>query len=399
MLDLIKAQAVRNDAKIVLLVADGVGGLPMTPGGPTELEAAATPRLDALVAANVCGALIPVAPGITPGSGPGHLGLFGYDPLHYEVGRGVIEALGIDFELGPNDIAARGNFCTVGPGGEITDRRAGRMASEPARQLVTKLKDIRIAGVEVLVEHVRDYRFVVILRGDDLPADVADTDPGRTGVPPLQLTARNPGSERVAELLGAFIAQAARMLADDHPANMVTLRGIARKPALPVFEEVCQMRAGAIAAYPMYRGLARLVGMNVLDAGSTWADQVASLARHWNGYDFFFLHYKHTDAAGEDGDFERKVRCIEEFDAEISNVMDLQPDVVIVTGDHSTPALLRSHSWHPVPVLLAAKTCLPDLATSFGERQCLQGGLGQFQAKYLLPLALAHAGKLAKFGA
>ena len=203
----------------------------------------------------------------------------------------------------------------------------------------------------------------------------------------------------VPELLGEFVAQAAGVLQNDHPANMVTLRGIARKPALPAFEEVCQMRAGAIAVYPMYRGLARLVGMNILDAGSSWADQVASLARHWNDYGFFFLHYKYTDAAGEDGDFERKVRCIEEFDAEIGKVMELQPDVVIVTGDHSTPALLRSHSWHPVPVLLAAKTCLPDLATSFGERQCLQGGLGQFQAKYLLPLALAHAGKLAKFGA
>jgi 2,3-bisphosphoglycerate-independent phosphoglycerate mutase len=399
MLDLIKSLAIENESKIVLLVADGLGGLPMEPGGPTELEAASTPNLDALLAGNVCGLSIPVAPGITPGSGPGHLGLFGYDPLHYSIGRGVLEALGIDFDLGPDDVAARGNFCTVGPDGAITDRRAGRISTDVCRRLVDKLRTIRLDGVEMFLEPVRDYRFVLVLRGEGLGAAIEDTDPGRTGVPPLEPVARDAPSERTAALLRHFIEQTASLLADEHPANMITLRGIARRPPIPTFQEVYRLRAGAIAVYPMYRGLARLVGMSILPAGGSWAEQVERLREDWRDHDFFFLHYKYTDAAGEDGDFARKVKCIEEFDAQIAGVMELRPDVVIVTGDHSTPASWRSHSWHPVPVLLAARTCRPDAATRFGEDQCLHGGLGQLEAKYLLPLALAHAGRLGKYGA
>jgi 2,3-bisphosphoglycerate-independent phosphoglycerate mutase len=399
MLDLIKPLAIRNQSKIVLAVADGLGGLPIERGGPTELEAAATPQLDALVADNVCGLSIPVLPGITPGSGPGHLGLFGYDPLQHQIGRGVLEALGIDFGLQPKDVAARGNFCTVDANGVIIDRRAGRISSEAARELVAKLKQIRIPGVEVFVEPVREYRFVLVLRGAEAAADVDDTDPGRTGVPPLEPKERNAESEPTAKLIGQFIKQAAEILKDDHPANMVTLRGIGRRPPIPPMEEVYGVRAAAIAVYPMYRGLARLVGMTILDPGTSWAQQTEALRRHWEDFDFFFLHYKYTDAAGEDGDFRRKVQCIEEFDGQLPNVIELGPDVLIVTGDHSTPAKLRNHSWHPVPVLLAADSCRPDEVHSFGERPCLQGGLGQLEAKYLLPLALAHAGRLAKFGA
>jgi len=399
MLHLIKQLAIRNDTKIVLLVADGLGGLAIEPGGPTELEAAATPNLDALVAENVCGLSLPVAPGITPGSGPGHLGLFGYDPLEFTIGRGVLEALGIDFDLGPDDVAARGNFCTVDADGRITDRRAGRIATEIARGLVEKLRDVRIEGVKVFVEPVQDYRFVLVLRGQGLEAEIDDTDPGRTGEAPLAPTALTPGSERTAAILKEFVAQAADILKDDHPANMITLRGIAKRPPIPQMEEVYQLRSAAIAVYPMYRGLARLVGMRILDAGRTLDDQIAALRRHWEEADFFFVHYKYTDAAGEDGDFARKVTCIEEVDAQIAEIVKLGPDVLIVTGDHSTPAKLKSHSWHPVPVVLAAGSCRRDEATAFGEAQCLRGGLGQLEAKYLLPLALAHAGRLAKFGA
>ena len=399
MLHLIKQLAIRNDSKIVLLVADGLGGLAIEPGGPTELEAAATPNLDALVAENVCGLSLPVAPGITPGSGPGHLGLFGYDPLEFTIGRGVLEALGIDFDLGPDDVAARGNFCTVDADGRITDRRAGRIATEIARGLVEKLRDVRIEGVKVFVEPVQDYRFVLVLRGQGLEAEIDDTDPGRTGEAPLAPTALTPGSERTAAILKEFVAQAADILKDDHPANMITLRGIAKRPPIPQMEEVYQLRSAAIAVYPMYRGLARLVGMRILDAGRTLDDQIAALRRHWEEADFFFVHYKYTDAAGEDGDFARKVTCIEEVDAQIAEIVKLGPDVLIVTGDHSTPAKLKSHSWHPVPVVLAAGSCRRDEATAFGEAQCLRGGLGQLEAKYLLPLALAHAGRLAKFGA
>jgi 2,3-bisphosphoglycerate-independent phosphoglycerate mutase len=399
MLDLIKQLAIPNETRIVLAVADGLGGLPIEPGGPTELEAAATPHLDALAASNVCGLSLPVLPGITPGSGPGHLGLFGYDPLQHQIGRGVLEALGIDFDLQRNDVAARGNFCTVDADGRITDRRAGRIASEPAREVVQKLKQIRIPGAEIFVEHVREYRFVLVLRGDQAGADVADTDPGREGVRPLEPRAQNSESEPTAGLIRQFIAEAAVILKDEPHANMVTLRGVARRPPIPSMAEVYGLRAAALAVYPMYRGLARLVGMTILDPGRSWAEQVVALGRHWRDFDFFFLHYKYTDAAGEDGDFRRKVQRIEEFDAEIANIVELGPDVLIVTGDHSTPARLRSHSWHPVPVLLAAQSCRPDRVESFGERPCLSGGLGQLEAKHLLPLALAHAGRLAKFGA
>jgi 2,3-bisphosphoglycerate-independent phosphoglycerate mutase len=399
MLDLIKPLVVRNASKIVLAVADGLGGLPVEPGGPTELEAAATPNLDALVRDNVCGLSLPVRPGITPGSGPGHLGLFGYDPVEHQIGRGVLEALGIDFDLRSNDVAARGNFCTVDAEGRITDRRAGRIANEPARAVVAKLKQIRIPDAQVFVEHVREYRFVVVLRGDPAGAEVADTDPGREGVRPLAPKAENSESEPTARLIEQFIAQAAALLKDEAPANMVTLRGIARRPPISSMAEVYGLSAAALAVYPMYRGLARLVGMTVLDPGRNWTEQCEALRRHWRDFDFFFLHYKYTDAAGEDGDFQRKVERIEEFDAGFPTIVELGPDVLIVTGDHSTPAKLKSHSWHPVPVLLASDACRPDLVESFGERPCLAGGLGQLEAKHLLPLALAHAGRLAKFGA
>jgi 2,3-bisphosphoglycerate-independent phosphoglycerate mutase len=287
----------------------------------------------------------------------------------------------------------------VGAGGAITDRRAGRISTEVGRRLVEKLRQIRIEGVEVHVEPVRDYRFVLVLRGRGLEAEIEDTDPGREGKPPRAATARAPGSKRTAALIASFVEQAAAILEDEHPANMITLRGIAKRPPMPSFEEAYRLRAAAIAVYPMYRGLARLVGMTILPPGRNWAEQVEALRRRWDAYDFFFLHYKYTDAAGEDGDFDRKVERIEEFDGEIGAVADLKPDVLIVTGDHSTPALLRSHSWHPVPVVLAAGSCRPDAATTFGETQCLHGGLGQIEAKYLLPLALAHAGRLAKYGA
>jgi 2,3-bisphosphoglycerate-independent phosphoglycerate mutase len=399
MFDLMRALATPSSSKIVLLVADGLGGLPREPGGPTELEAAATPHLDGLVARNVCGLSLPVAPGITPGSGPGHLGLFGYDPLACTIGRGVLEALGIDFDLGPDDVAARGNFCTVDADGKITDRRAGRISSEVGRELVEKLRAVGIEGAEIFVEPVRDYRFVLVIRAPDLGDEIADTDPGTTGVPPRRPQAQGPASQRTAALLKTFISRAAEILKNDHPANMITLRGIAKRPPIPQFEEVYRLRAGAIAVYPMYRGLARLVGMTIFQPGATLADQLEALRRHWDDADFFFVHYKYTDAAGEDGDFDRKVACIEEVDAAIPAIVGLGPDVLIVTGDHSTPSSLRSHSWHPVPVLLAAATCRPDAATTFGERACLHGGLGQIEAKYLLPLALAHAGRLAKFGA
>jgi len=399
LLDLMRRLHVKNSTKIVLLVADGLGGLPLQAGGKTELETAQTPNLDALAARGVLGLSTPVLPGITPGSGPGHLGLFGYDPLQFQIGRGVLEGLGIDFDLGPNDVAIRGNFCTLDAAGNISDRRAGRIASEIGARLCAKLDQIKIPGVEVFVRPVKEYRLVVVFRGAGLGGNVEDTDPQKTGVPPLDPVARDAGSKTTADIARSFLKQAREVLKNDAPANFFTMRGIDKRPHIPTFEEVYGLRAGAIAVYPMYRGLARLVSMQVLDAGQTLDDQCRRLEQSWNDFDFFFMHFKYTDSTGEDGNFAAKVERIEQLDSAIPQIAALKPDVLIVTGDHSTPSKMRSHSWHPVPVLLAADSCRSDACTSFGEAQCLSGGLGQFPAKHLMSLALAHAGRLEKFGA
>jgi len=388
-----------NKSKIVLLVADGLGGLPLELGGKTELETARTPNLDALVREGVCGLSLPVLPGITPGSGPGHLGLFGYDPLQYRIGRGILEALGINFEVGPRDVAVRGNFCTVDGEGKITDRRAGRPTTERCVEMCQRMREIKIPGVEVFVEPVREHRFVVVVRGDGLADAVNDTDPQAVGVAPLAAKGADAPSQKTADAVNAFIAEAGRVLKEHAPTNMVTLRGFARYPKIDTLKEIYGLNAAAIAVYPMYKGLARLVGMEVLDAGATLGDQMETLRKVWDWYDFFFLHYKYTDSTGEDGNFPAKVEVIERLDAEIPKVRALNPDVIIVTGDHSTPSKLKSHSWHPVPTILWADSCRSDRVTEFGESQCLHGGLGRFEAKHLLTLAMAHAGRLAKYGA
>ncbi|MBN73740.1 2,3-bisphosphoglycerate-independent phosphoglycerate mutase [Gimesia chilikensis] len=396
---LMKKLQKKNDSKIVLLVSDGLGGLPLEPGGKTELETANTPNLDELAKNGTLGRSIPVLPGITPGSGPGHLGLFGYDPLQFNIGRGVLEALGIDFELGPDDVAIRGNFCTLDDDGNITDRRAGRIASEIGVELCKKLDQIEIPGVEVFVRPVKEYRLVIVLRAKGLGGDINDTDPQKTGVPPLEPVGQNEASQKTAEICKEFLKQAGEILKDDRPANLLTMRGIAKMPEIPTFEEVYGTRAAAIAVYPMYRGLARLVSMDVKDAGQTLESQMDCLEKIWDDYDFFFVHYKYTDSTGEDGNFAAKVAKTEEVDSCIPRIKALKPDVLIVTGDHSTPSKMKSHSWHPVPVLLSAENARFDGCQSFGESECIKGGLGQFEAKYLMSMAMAHAGRLEKYGA
>jgi 2,3-bisphosphoglycerate-independent phosphoglycerate mutase len=397
--ELVRDLAEKNTSKIVMLVADGLGGLPMETGGKTELETAATPNLDRLAGRGTSGSSVPVLPGITPGSGPGHLGLFGYDPLEFKIGRGALEATGIGFELGPDDVAARGNFCTLDAEGLITDRRAGRIPSEESFEVVERLQAVKIPGVETFVRPVKEHRFVVVWRGPGLSGAVADTDPQATGVPPLAPEPLDAAAARTAEVAAEFVRQAREILADEPKANGMVLRGFAGRPALPSYEELYGLRAAAIAVYPMYKGLARLAGMTLVGEASTLGEQLDVLAECWNDFDFFFLHFKYTDSTGEDGAFERKVARIEELDAAIPRIEALGPDVLIVTGDHSTPSRLRSHSWHPVPTLLAAETCRPDGLTGFSERDCLRGGFGIFPAKHLMLLAMAHAERLGKYGA
>ncbi|HMP01411.1 MAG TPA: 2,3-bisphosphoglycerate-independent phosphoglycerate mutase [Gemmatales bacterium] len=397
--DLVRRLREPNTTKIVMLVADGLGGLPLEPGGKTELEAAHTPQLDAAAREGVCGLSVPVLPGITPGSGPGHLGLFGYDPLEYQIGRGVLEALGINFPVGPQDVAIRGNFCTIDEEGLITDRRAGRPSTERCIDMCGLLRQIGIPNVELFVEPVREHRFVLVIRAADLGDHVNDTDPQGLGLAPLTARGADPASERTAEIVNQFVAEAARVLRKEAPTNMVTLRGFARYPNIATMEEIYGLRSVAIAVYPMYKGLARLVGMTIAECGSTLEEQIRTLEDLWEQYDFFFLHYKYTDSTGEDGNFMAKVQMIEKLDEVIPAIQRLGPDVFIVTGDHSTPSKMRSHSWHPVPTLLVAEMTRTDGVAGFSEAACLHGGLGHFEAKYLMLHALAHARRLGKYGA
>jgi len=388
-----------NTTKIILCSLDGLGGLPRPGTGKSELETARLPSLHSLASRSACGLLRHVGPGITPGSGPGHLGLFGYDPLQHPVGRGVLEALGIDFHLKPGDVAARGNFCTMDAQGRITDRRAGRIATDVCARLCEKLREIKVGGAEIVIEPVKEHRFVLVLRGEGLSGRISETDPQAHGVPPLRARALEPAAERSAAAVNEFVERTQPLLRDAAPANMVLLRGFDRQPDIPLFPGTFRLRAAAVAAYPMYRGLARLVGMDVLETGPTFADEIATLKRHWDNFDFFFLHYKDTDKAGEDGDFDAKVAALERFDARLPDILALGPDVLAVAGDHSTPSILAAHGWQPVPALVSSTYCGADHVSRFTERDCAGGALGLMPAQDLMPLLMANGLRLAKYGA
>ncbi len=400
----------KTPSRILLVVLDGVGGLPKEPGGPTELAAAKTPNLDRLAEHSALGLFTPVAPGIAPGSGPGHLSIFGYDPFKYQVGRGVLSALGLGIPLGPRDVAVRGNFATLNPDGTIQDRRAGRPPTEENRRVIEKLKAKiqEIDGVRVELYTESEHRFVLVLRGEGLGARVTDTDPQSTGVPPRAAEPEDPGdakSAKTARILNRFVELAREALKDEPVINGVLLRGVSQKPDFPKLPEVAKVRAAAIASYPMYRGVAELVGMEALSLREDEEDpdrpraKLEALKESWGDYDFFYLHFKKTDSKGEDGDFEGKVERIELFDALLPELLALKPDVLLITGDHSTPAVLKAHSWHPVPVLLHAPYLRSDAARRFTEDEAAKGSLGALVGPVLLPLMLAHAGKLQKFGA
>jgi 2,3-bisphosphoglycerate-independent phosphoglycerate mutase len=397
--ELLAKLAAPNKTKIVLSVVDGLGGLPDPRTHRSELETANIPQLDHLATDSVCGLTIPVDYGVTPGSGPGHMALFGYDPLEHEVGRGVLEALGIDFELQRSDLAARGNFCTLDAGGKITDRRAGRIPTTLTVELCERLNQIKLPGVELIIEPVREHRFVLVMRGEGLQDGLAQTDPEREGVEPYPVRATDEASRSSADLANEFIKQARQLLSDQPHANGLLLRGFAKTPDLPSMPELTLMRAGAFAVYPMYRGLAKLAGMEVSPGGGTQESQLEALKSRWDDFDFFFYHFKRADAAGEDGDFHAKVEALEEYDKLIPQLRALDADVLMVAGDHSTPAQFAAHSWHPVPFLLYSKHGIVDNVEQFNEAACRTGALGTFQARHALSLAMAHAGRLMKYGA
>lgn len=392
----------KNNSKICLIVLDGLGGLPV--GGSTELEAAETPNLDALASGSACGLHMPVGMGITPGSGPGHLSLFGYDPIEWQIGRGVLEALGLGIELKKTDIAIRINYATVEKG-IVKDRRAGRIPTDESRKITERLQDKirKIEDVEVIFSPGMEHRFAVVLRFPEvLPkgsAAIKDTDPQSEGKAPVPVTPETPQAEKVARVIEQLISSVTDIIRTEPRANYILLRGFSQVPDIPHFEEVYGLKSLCIAVYPMYRGLARLLGMEAPALSGDIREEIEFLKKSYDDYDFFFLHVKKVDSYGEDGNFKGKVSKIEEFDAALPEILGLKPDVLIITGDHSTPALVKGHSWHPVPVLLNSPYVLGKTCKTFSERECVKGELGIFPTVNLMPLALANAGRLKKFGA
>jgi 2,3-bisphosphoglycerate-independent phosphoglycerate mutase len=397
--EILRSLVVQTDSKLLMVVIDGLGGLPQR--GKTELEAAKIPNLDRLASRSACGLIDPISSGITPGSGPSHLALFGYDPIRYEIGRGVLEAMGIDLQLTRDDLAARGNFATIDEKGKIVDRRAGRISTEKNKELCQILqKEMKeLDGVQVFVYPGREHRFVILFRGEGLRDDLTDADPQKEGKEAKGTEALSPEAQRTAESVNVFLKRATTILKPYPPANTILLRGFSKVPDIPTLGERFKLRPAAIATYPMYRGLARLVGMEILKTGETPKEEVMTLARSVEGYDFVYLHFKKPDAAGEDGDFRAKVKALEEVDRVIPSILKLKLDVLVITGDHSTPSLLKSHSWHPNPILLHSRYIRPDGTRRFTERQCVRGELGRFPAVDILPLMLANGLKLKKLGA
>ena len=398
---ILKELVIPGAAKIVFLILDGLGGIQMEEKGGTELQIARTPNLDRLAETSSCGLLDPVGPGITPGSGPAHFALFGYDPFEYNIGRGILEATGIDFPLTERDVVARMNFATIDQAGRVVDRRAGRIATEINQRICRKLsQELQVGeGVKVMVEPVKEHRAILVLRGEGLRGEIEDTDPEREGVPPLDPKAAVPEAERTASLVGKIVAQAGKILSAEPKANMVLLRGFAKHTQYPSMKERYGLHSLAIATYPMYRGISRLVGMTVLSEVHNLEEEFQALTDHFHDYDFFYLHVKQTDSRGEDGNFDAKVAVIEEVDQYLPQVLALKPDVLVVTGDHSTPAKMAGHSWHPLPLILHSKYCLIDAVKKFDEVSCLGGALGRMRSVDLMPLALANARRLSKFGA
>jgi len=404
MQDFVKALVTKNDSKVVLLVMDGLGGLPQTPGGKTELEAAQTPNLDKLARESACGLHLPVDMAITPGSGPGHLGLFGYDPKVSEIGRGILECLGLGLEIRSTDIALRCNYSTI-KDGLIKDRRAGRIPTPESRKLTQWLQDgiKEIDGAEITFSPGMEHRFAVRIRFKDALVSgsdaVNDTDPQQVDKKPLAPVASKPQAQPVVDVAEKLIARATEILKDQPVANYILLRGFSQLPMMHTFEEATGMKPLAIAAYPMYRGVSKLVGMEAPEMEGDLREEIDFLKANYTNYDFFFVHVKKVDSYGEDGNFEAKKAKIEEVDRFLPEILELNPDVLIITGDHSTPAVMSGHSWHPVPVLLHSQRVLGGMCQGFSERECFKGELGVFETRKLMPLALANAGRLKKFGA
>jgi len=400
--ELISSISKKTSSKIVFLVVDGLGGLIHHDIGMTELEAASTPNLDRLARTGTTGLTIPVEHGVTPGSGPGHLALFGYDPFKYQIGRGILEALGLEMQVGQNSIAGRGNYCLLDAEGKITDRRAGRLSTEQNLELTETLSNINIDGTTIDIKAGKEHRAAIVFNPTNdakFSDQITDSDPQQTNVFPNQVKAITKNASETASIIQSFLEQANTILRESSEANGIILRGFSSKPKIPLMKKIYKLNPVCIASYPMYKGLSQMLGMSVAPTGDTFADQLDTLEDQWENHDFFFVHYKPTDSAGEDGNFTEKVNALESLDQELPKILQLDPDVLVVAGDHSTPSVMAGHSWHPVPFVISSAMNQNGETEKFTEREAKKGALGTIQATDLMPLALAHSGKLEKFGA
>jgi 2,3-bisphosphoglycerate-independent phosphoglycerate mutase len=401
--EILKPLIHKNNSKIVYIIMDGLGGLPREIGGKTELETAKTPVMDKMAKEGICGQLDPIGSGMTPGSGPAHLALFGYDPINDNVGRGILSALGVDFPVTGRDVCARLNFCTIDKAGNITDRRAGRIATEVNHRICDALqKAITLSdSIEFFLRTEAEHRALLVIRGDELGGHIDDTDPQQIGVPPLTAKGKDSKSQRTAKYVNEFLNKVKEVLKKEEKANYILARGFAKHEPLVTMDEKFGLRCAAIAQYPMYRGLARLVGMDVLPVPPDFDAMADQLKENYNKYDFFYIHFKKTDSYGEDGNFDAKVKVIESVDDWLKKVVELNPDVLVITGDHSTPSVMKSHSWHPVPVVMHSRSLMirPDQTNEFGEQACTIGGLGRIPMNNMILEAMAAAGRIQKFGA
>lgn len=400
--ELISSIARQTSSKIVFLVVDGLGGLRHDEIGMTELEAASTPNLDRLARTGTTGLTIPVEHGVTPGSGPGHLALFGYDPFEHQIGRGILEALGLEMRVGANSIAGRGNYCLLDPDGKIIDRRAGRLSTEQNLKLTENLSKIEVDGAKITIKAGKEHRVAIVfdpIEGSKFSDKINDSDPQKTNVPPNKVKAATKNAAQTASVIQDFLEKAGEVLEGSPEANGIILRGFSSKPKIPQMKKIYKLNPVCIASYPMYRGLSQMLGMKIIPTGDTISDQLVTLKDNWDNHDFFFVHYKPTDAAGEDGNFTEKVSALENLDKEIPTILGLDPDVLVIAGDHSTPSVLAGHSWHPVPFVIRSSTSESGQTEKFTEREARKGALGTIQATDLMALALAHSGKLDKFGA
>ncbi len=391
----------QNDGgSIVLLVMDGVGDIP-DDRGRTPLEAARTPNLDRIARKASLGRTIPIAPGVTAGSVAGHLALLGYDPMAVKIGRGPIDALGVGVDLQPGDVVMRGNFATV-KDGIVIDRRAGRLPGDTAAELCFALNAklrFKFEGIETQIAQTAEHRFVLHLRGNNLSPQITDTDPGQNGLPAKPCRANAPQAARTAEIVN-IVAKAAADFLMINRANAILLRGAGARPHLASFNDHYGLNAMAVATYPTYRGIAAACGMELYPMMPSDAHDAINFAvsalQGPNKHQFIFIHYKNTDTAGEDGNFDAKVAAIEHLDAALKPLVDQPPDVLVVAGDHPTPVAMRGHSWHPVPLMIASKWTPGGKNQRYTERQCADGELGTIKATDVMALAMGHAKRLRK---